>query len=462
MKYENIYFLGIGGIGMSALARFFMHEGCSVAGYDLTRTALTETLERQGAEIHYTDDISLIGKQFRNPDTALVVYTPAIPDDNAEMEYFRKGGFTLLKRSQMLGQITAGKFVMAVAGTHGKTTTTTLAAWLNHVCTSGGSAFLGGISKNFDSNLVLGAGDRMAVEADEFDRSFLRLFPDVAAVTSADADHLDIYGTHEAVKQAFSQFIGQIKDGGALVIKDGVDVRIDNDRITVYRYSVGGNTDFRAENIRPAGGGHYIFDIACPDRTFHDCTLGITGEVNIENCVAAVGMLWAAGRIRKEEIDEKALKQALASFAGVKRRFDIYINTERVFFMDDYAHHPREIAATLGSVRRMLPDRKITAVFQPHLYSRTKDLYREFAEALSLADDVVLLPIYPARELPIEGVSSQMIADLLSVPYAMSERQTLAEHLAGRDTDIVLTLGAGNIENCCEGIAAMLRNKYGV
>ena len=462
MKYENIYFLGIGGIGMSALARFFMHEGYGVAGYDLTRTALTEKLERQGARIHYDDDVSLIGEQFRNPETTLVVYTPAVPHDNSEMEYFSRGGFTMLKRSQMLGRLTEGKFVMAVAGTHGKTTTTTLTAWLNHVCTGGGSAFLGGISKNFDSNLVLGAGTRMAVEADEFDRSFLRLYPDAAVVTSADADHLDIYGTHEAVKQAFSQFIAQIKAGGALIIKEGVDVKIDNDKITVYRYSVGGSADFRAENIRPTKGGHYRFDIVCPDRTITDCTLGITGEVNIENCVAAVALFLVSSKIRGEEFDEKTLKQALATFSGVRRRFDIYINTERVFFMDDYAHHPREIAATLRSVRDMLPGRKITAVFQPHLYTRTRDLYREFAEALSIADNVVLLPIYPARELPIEGVSSQMIADLLSVPHTMSDRQTLSEDLAAQDTDIVITLGAGNIENCCEAIAKMLENKYGL
>lgn len=459
--YENIYFLGIGGIGMSALARFFMHEGRRVAGYDLTRTPLTEKLESEGADIHYTDDISLIGERFRNPQTTLVVYTPAVPHDHSEMRFFAEHGFTLLKRSQMLGQITASKFVMAVAGTHGKTTTTTLTAWLNHVCTGGGIAFLGGISKNFDSNLVLGSGDRMAVEADEFDRSFLRLYPDVAAVTSADADHLDIYGTHEAVKQAFSQFIGQIKAGGALIIKEGVDVNIDNDRITVYRYSVGGKTDFRAENIRPAGGGHYIFDIVCPDRIFADCTLGITGKVNIENCVAAVAMLCAAARIRGERLDENLLKEALATFSGVKRRFDIYINTERTFYMDDYAHHPREIAAALRSVRDMFPKRKITAVFQPHLYTRTRDLYREFAEALSIADYVVLLPIYPARELPIEGVGSQMIADLLTVPYAMSDRQTLCGDLAARDTDAVITLGAGNIETCCAGIAEMLAGKYG-
>ncbi len=462
MKYEKVYFLGIGGIGMSAIARFFMHEGLDVAGYDLTRTDLTLRLEAEGAGIHYTDSPELIDVGFRNPDSTLVVYTPAIPENHREKAYFESHGFQMLKRSQMLGQITEGKYVMAVAGTHGKTTTTTLAAWLNHVCTGGGSAFLGGISKNFDSNLVLGAGPRMAVEADEFDRSFLRLTPDVAVVTSADADHLDIYGTHEAVKQAFAQFIGRIKAGGALIVKSGVDVSIDNPDIDVYTYSTESESDFRAANIRPEGSGHYRFDIVCPDRTIEECTLGITGRVNIENCVAATAMMWVAARKQDQTLDDNLVRRALASFTGVRRRFDIYINSEQVFYMDDYAHHPREIAATLRSVRDMFGARRMTAVFQPHLYTRTRDLHREFADALSLADNVVLLPIYPARELPIEGVSERMIAEYLRVPCVFSTRESLCGDLAAQDTDVVITLGAGNIDACCEDVARMLRNKFGL
>lgn len=459
MEYANIYFLGIGGIGMSALARYFLHEGRRVAGYDRTPSALTEALEAEGAAIHYEEDVRLIPEAFLDPATTMVVYTPAVPHDHAEYRYFLEHGFRVEKRSQMLGHLSAGKYVMAVAGTHGKTTTSTLVAWLNRALTGGGSAFLGGVSKNFDSNLVLGGGARLAVEADEFDRSFLRLYPDVAVVTSADADHLDIYGTHEAVKEAFSQFIGQIRPGGSLIIKQGLDLRIDNPGITVWRYALDTPCDFYAARVRLLEGGHYRYDIVTPDGVIADCTLGVPGWVNIENSVAAVASVWCAARHEGVALDAERLREGLASFAGVKRRFEFYVNTPKQVYMDDYAHHPRELAATLLSLRRMFPGRRITALFQPHLYTRTRDLCDGFAEALSHADEVVLLPIYPAREEPIEGVTSEIIAERVTVPCRIVPREALADTVAAMPTDVVVSFGAGNIDACCGAIAEKLKQK---
>lgn len=459
MEYANIYFLGIGGIGMSALARYSLHEGRRVAGYDRTPSALTEALEAEGAAIHYEEDVRLIPEAFLDPATTMVVYTPAVPRDHAEYRYFLEHGFRIEKRSQMLGHLSAGKYVMAVAGTHGKTTTSTLVAWLNRALTGGGSAFLGGVSKNFDSNLVLGGGARLAVEADEFDRSFLRLYPDVAVVTSADADHLDIYGTHEAVKEAFSQFIGQIRPGGSLIIKQGLDLRIDNPGITVWRYALDTPCDFYAARVRLLEGGHYRYDIVTPDGVIADCTLGVPGWVNIENSVAAVASVWCAARHEGVALDAERLREGLASFAGVKRRFEFYVNTPKQVYMDDYAHHPRELAATLLSLRRMFPGRRITALFQPHLYTRTRDLCDGFAEALSHADEVVLLPIYPAREEPIEGVTSEIIAERVTVPCRIVPREALADAVAAMPTDVVVSFGAGNIDACCGAIAEKLKQK---
>lgn len=458
-SYKNYYFLGIGGIGMSALARYFLHEGAAVAGYDRTETRLTRALEAEGAVIHYDESVESIPAMFRDPATTLVVYTPAVPTDHAEYQYFISNGFQLEKRSQMLGYLSEGKRVMAVAGTHGKTTTSTLVAWLNRKLTDGGSAFLGGISKNFGGNLVLGEGDRLAVEADEFDRSFLRLAPHVAVITSCDADHLDIYGTHEAVKEAFSQFVCKILDGGALIIKEGVEIALDNKAIDYYRYSYDKPCDFYARNIRLVEGGHYLFDLVLPDGEMKDLTLGIPGWVNIENAVAAVAMTWVAARQEGVSFQRERLAEALASFSGVKRRFEFYLNSPEQVYMDDYAHHPRELAAALTSVCRMFPGRRVTAVFQPHLYTRTRDFYTEFAEALSEADEVILLPIYPARELPIEGVTSELIAERVTKPCRIVERDELVATLAEEATDVVVTFGAGNIDVCCEPLAEALKHK---
>ena len=451
------YFLGIGGIGMSALARYFLHMGCRVAGYDRTPTRLTDALQAEGAEIHFEERVELIPEEMRDPATTVVVYTPAVPTDHAEYRYFVERGFRIEKRSQMLGHLSEGKYVMAVAGTHGKTTTSTMVAWLNEVMTGDGSAFLGGLSRNFGSNLVLADRSlRLAVEADEFDRSFLRLSPDVAVITSADADHLDIYGTHEAVKEAFAQFVERIKAGGALVIKEGVDVALRNEAITVYRYAYDTPSDFYARNVRLQEGGYYRFDLVLPDRTIEDCTLGVPGWVNIENAVAAVALVWCAAKSEGAAFDEVRLKEALASFLGVKRRFEFYVNSPKQVYMDDYAHHPRELAAALTSVGKMFPERKVLAIFQPHLYTRTRDLYGEFAEALSHADEVILLPIYPAREEPIEGITSEIIAERVSVPCRIVPREELVDHLRTRQTDVVITFGAGNIDACCEPISDLL------
>lgn len=455
---DNVYFIGIGGIGMSALARWFMREGKNVGGYDRTETALTRQLSSEGADIHYYDNTTLIAPQFRDPGTTLVVYTPAVPADHTELNWFRSNGFEILKRSDTLGHLAEGKFVMAVAGTHGKTTTTTILAWLNHVAGGGGSAFLGGISKNFDSNLVAGDGDRFAVEADEFDRSFLRLHPDVALITSVDADHLDIYGTHESLREAFGMFAGQIRSGGTLIRHYGVDVQVDNKDISVYEYSFD-RGDFHTRNISIGGDGTYTFDIVCPERIIKNCRLGIPGRINVENAVGAVAMMWAAARQRNEPFETDKIRTALDTFTGVRRRFDFYINTPELIYMDDYAHHPEELRAAIGSVREMFPGRKLTAVFQPHLYSRTRDFHTEFAHALSLADEVILLPIYPARELPIEGISSELIGNQLTVPFKVVPLTDIADEIAGRENDIVITFGAGDIDTKCREITERLNNR---
>ena len=458
-NYDNIYFMGIGGIGMSALARYFMHEGKAVAGYDRTATPLTAALEKEGATICYEDEVEHIPEHFRNSETTMVVFTPAVPADHPQMEYFRQNGFLMEKRSQMLGHLSEGKYVMAVAGTHGKTTTSTLIAWLNAATEMGGSAFLGGISKNFNGNMVLGEGNRLAVEADEFDRSFLRLKPDVAIITAVAADHLDIYGTFEAVVEAFGQFAALIKQGGHLIIKQGVEIALPEEGVSIWRYSYDEPCDFYAKNVTLCEGGYYNYDIVTPSGVIEGCRLGIPGWVNIENSVAAVASMWCAARSRGEVLCEDKLRKGLEQYSGVKRRFEFYINTPRQVYMDDYAHHPEELEATITSVRRMFPERKITAVFQPHLYTRTRDLYREFAAALSLADNAVLVPIYPAREEPIEGITSEIIAECVTVPCPICERENLADYLAAAETDVVVTFGAGNIDAYCQAIANALQHK---
>lgn len=458
-NYENIYFLGIGGIGMSALARYFLHEGYRVAGYDLTATPLTRALESEGALVHYEDDVDLIPETMRSVENTLVVLTPAIPADHKEWAWFREQGFTIEKRSQMLGVLSEGKCVMAVAGTHGKTTTSTLASWLNYAVAEEGSAFLGGISRNFNSNLVLGEGRRLVVEADEYDRSFLRLYPDVAVITATDADHLDIYGTPEAMVEAFEQFASQIKAGGALILKQGVELKFDTSERMLYRYSCDAGGDFHAENISLQEGGYYRYDIVLPDGRVEGCTLGILGKVHIENSIAAVAMLWCAAKIEGKSLDYDKLRKALREFEGVKRRMEVYVNTPEQVYIDDYAHHPEELRATITSLRGIFPGRRLVAIFQPHLYTRTRDFAKEFAEVLSDADKVIMVPIYPARELPIEGVTSELIGKDITVEWELVERDDVVEYLKRENTDVTVTFGAGNIDVICAKVADLITQK---
>ena len=455
---KSVYFLGAGGIGMSALVRYFLSEGKIVAGYDRTPSPLTGKLIEEGAALHFEENCELIPNECKEKETTLVVYTPAIPKGHKELEFFANEGFCIKKRAEVLGIITKGKAGVCAAGTHGKTTTSTMTAHLLHQSHVDCAAFLGGISKNYKSNLILSdKSDFVVIEADEYDRSFLHLEPYIATITSADPDHLDIYGTYEAVKEAFSQFVRQIRQNGYLVIKNGVDIVIDNPDITTYRYAYDEPCDFYARNVELIGGGMYRYDIVTPSGVIENCQLGIPGWVNIENSVAAVAMLWCAAQREGVALDTEKLRKALAGFEGVKRRFEFYINTPEVVYMDDYAHHPRELSATITSVKKMFPGRRVTALFQPHLYTRTRDLYEEFAEALSQADEVVLLPIYPAREEPIEGVTSEIIARLVTAPCRIVERDVLAEEVARMGVDVVVSFGAGNIDACCQQIAEALK-----
>ncbi len=438
---ENVYFLGIGGIGMSALARYFKAYGKRVYGYDRTATPLTDTLESEGMLIHYTDDPQLISPACRQPDRTIVVYTPAIPVDHKEKAWFASHGFRLLKRAQVLGEISRAKKTIGVAGTHGKTTISTMTAHLFTQTGIGCDAFLGGISKNYGTNLLLLPGSRYVVaEADEFDRSMLQLTPYVAVISAADADHLDIYQTHEAVKEAFAQYAAQIQPDGFLLIKQTADVRCPS-HVPVYRYALqDAHADFHARHIAIRD-GRYHFDLVTPDRTIPDLTLGVPGLVNVENAVAALAVTSMHCQ------DDDRIRQALQSFTGVQRRFDYHIRTDRLVYIDDYGHHPEELRFTIESVRALYPGRHITGIFQPHLYSRTRDFAPEFAKSLSALDKVILLDIYPAREAPIPGVTSEIILQQITCPDKMlCPMDRIMDYLAGFTPDILLTMGAGNID----------------
>ena len=444
---------------MSALARYYNHAGYRVAGYDRTSSRLTSELEAEGISVHFEDNTDLIpGELIGDKDNTLIIYTPAIPKDLKEYHYFLERGFKIVKRSLVLGEIASSKKTLAVAGTHGKTTTSTLLAHIFTDSKVGCTAFLGGISKNYHSNLLLDMGEILVAEADEFDRSFLQLYPDIAVITSADADHLDIYSNHRNIKDAFVAFAAQVKAGGALVVKKGIDLDLsDIAGKKIFEYSYNTPCDFYASNIHISDCGFFRFDINHPKGVITDCILGVPGWVNVENAIAATAVALLSG------LNEDSIKAALANFAGVERRFDIRFNTPKCSYIDDYAHHPKEIAAAISSMRSIFPGRRLTAIFQPHLYTRTKDFAMEFAESLSKLDALILLDIYPARELPIEGITSRIIFDSVKLKdKVLIQKAELMETLEKREIDALISFGAGDIDRFVEPITEYLKKRYDV
>ena len=458
-EYHNIYFLGIGGIGMSALARWFMKKGLKVSGYDRTATSLTAALEKEGMVIHYQDHVGNIPQEVKQErEKTLVVFTPAIPKDHQEHQYLKDQGYTIMKRSEVLGLITKGYKTIAVAGTHGKTTTSSMVAHILKVAGKNMVAFLGGITTNYSSNLVMhGAVTEdtlVVVEADEFDRSFLRLFPQIAVVTSADADHLDIYGDHESLITSFKDFIKQIHAGGSLIIHESIDDKLARDvhHVTKNIYSMS-RGQFFAGNIT-ARSGFFEFDLQGFGKVEH-VKLGVPGFHNIENAIAASVAASLCG------VNTTTIKKALESFTGVKRRFEYVIKGKKVVYVDDYAHHPTEIEAFLKSMKSLYPNRKLTAVFQPHLYSRTRDFAKGFASSLSLADELLLMDIYPARELPIPGIDADIIFKDVTSPVKMRcTKNDLLKKLESMEIDVLVTVGAGDIDTFVEPIKNWLNTRY--
>ncbi len=454
-QLKAVYFIGAGGIGMSALVRYFLSKGKKVGGYDRTSTELTEKLIGEGALIHYEEDASLIPDEFKDAGSTLIVYTPAIPDTHAELVYFREHGFTIHKRSQVLGMLTHSGKGLCVAGTHGKTTTSTMTAHLLHQSHIGCNAFLGGISKNYGTNLLLSdQSDYVVIEADEFDRSFHWLTPYASVITATDADHLDIYGTEEAYLESFNHYTSLIQPGGFLIARKGIQLcpRL-QEGVTFYTYSQD-EGDFHAENIR-IGHGEIFFDFISPLGHICDIQLGVPIAINIENGIAAMALAQISG-VKNEEI-----KAAMLSFKGVDRRFDFKIKTDKLVYLSDYAHHPEEIKQSILSMRALYEDKKLTAIFQPHLYTRTRDFYQDFADSLSLLDEVILTDIYPARELPIEGVSSQLIYDHLrpGIEKTLCKKEEILDILRSKEVEVLITLGAGDIENYVPEICEILNQR---
>ena len=442
---------------MSALVRYFLSEGKTVAGYDRTPSPLTEKLIEEGAQLHFEENIELIPECCKTPEGTLVIYTPAIPDNHKEWELFRNGDFVIKKRAEVLGIITGDKRGVCVAGTHGKTTTSTMTAHLLHQSHVDCAAFLGGISKNYKSNLILSdKSDLVVIEADEYDRSFLHLKPYVAAITSADPDHLDIYGNKENYLEAFAQFTERIREDGCLIIHEGLEVAPrTKEGVKVYVYGRE-NGDFHAENIR-IGGGTIVIDYVSPWQTIKDVELGVPVSINIENGIAAMAMAEVCGANPDE------IKAAMKSFAGADRRFDFHIKQNDLVLLSDYAHHPDEVKACAKSIKELYSDKKVTALFQPHLYSRTKDFYKEFADSLSLFDEVILVDIYPARELPIPGVTSELIFAHIAdgVVKSMCSRSDVVKAIEERkeSIEVLVSLGAGDIENEIPELKRILSNR---
>ena len=440
---KNIYFLGIGGIGMCALARYFKAKGYQVAGYDRTASDLTRQLQKEGIDIHYEDNPELIPGNYRNPEDTLVVFTPAVPSLLNELTGFIEKKFLILKRSQVLGEITRHQRAICVAGTHGKTTTSTMTAHLLHHSHVDCNAFIGGISKNFKQNLHLSdKSDLVVIEADEYDRSFLTLSPYMAVITAVDADHLDIYGSEEEYRAGFEEFTSLIQPGGVLLLKKGLPVNPKIQKgVRLFTYAIDdADADFHAQNIRVKD-GEILFDFVTPNELIGDIKLGVPVMINIENGIAAMTLALLNGATPDE------IRNAMATFAGVKRRFDFHIKQDNLVFIDDYAHHPQELKACIESLRMLYKDKRICGIFQPHLYSRTRDFADEFAQSLSLLDELILLDIYPAREKPIEGVTSQMLLDKVTIDKKrICTKSELEEYIHENDFQVLATIGAGDIE----------------
>ena len=446
-----VYFVGAGGIGMSAIARYFIHRGLVVAGYDKTPSDLTRQLEKEGIQIHYEECVDAIPEACRQPASCLVIYTPAIPAEHQELQYFRTHGFEIQKRAQVLGTLTREHKGLCVAGTHGKTTTSTMCAHIMHQSHLDCNAFLGGISKNYGTNYILSSSDYVVIEADEFDRSFHWLRPWMTVITATDPDHLDIYGTKEAYLESFRHYTELIQPGGALIIHRGLEMKEHlQEGVRRYDYALH-EGDFHAENIRIED-GEISFDFISPFECVKGIELGQPVPINIENGVAAMAMAQLAGCTADE------LREGMRTFGGVDRRFDFKVKNDKIVFLSDYAHHPMEIYQSAKSIRELYRNRQITAIFQPHLYTRTRDFYKEFAEALSQLDEVILTEIYPAREQPIEGVTSKLIYDNLrpGVKKQIIRKDDVLDFVKGRDFDVLIVLGAGDLDNQVPQIAKIL------
>ena len=452
---KSVYFVGAGGIGMSAIARYFLHKGLVVAGYDKTPSELTHQLEKEGMLIHYEENVNLIPEECRQPTTTLVVYTPAIPSTHTELIYFHDNNFTIEKRAQVLGTLTRTHKGLCFAGTHGKTTTSTMCAHIMHESHLDCNAFLGGISKNYGTNYILSDhSDYVVIEADEFDRSFHWLRPWMSVITSTDPDHLDIYGTKEAYLESFRHYTELIQPGGALIIHKNLEMKQHvQEGVKVYDYSRE-EGDFHAENIRIEK-GTITFDFVSPIETVKDVELGQPIPINIENGIAAMAMAQLNGCTAEE------LREGMRTYGGVDRRFDFKIKNDRHVFLSDYGHHPKEILQSAKSLKELYADRKITVIFQPHLYTRTRDFYKDFADALSHFDEVILTEIYPAREQPIEGVTSKLIYDNLrpSIAKQMIKKDDVLDFVRSRDFDVLVVLGAGNLDNYVPEITKIIKAK---
>lgn len=452
-EIKAVYFVGIGGIGMSAVARYFLRKGICVGGYDRTPSDLTRKLQEEGAMIHYEEDVEQIPAPCREKEACLVVYTPAIPDEHAELVYFRARGFEIEKRAQVLGRLTRSHKGLCVAGTHGKTTTSSMAAHILHQSHVDCNAFLGGITKNYGTNYILSdTSDYVVIEADEFDRSFHWLAPYASVITATDPDHLDIYGTKQAYLESFTKYTSLIRPDGFLILHEGLEMRPDVcEGVTVYSYSRA-HGDFHAENLR-IGNGEICFDLVSPLGNISDVQLGVPVGVNIENGIAAMALAQIAGATADE------IRSAMASFRGVDRRFDFKLKCDKAVFLTDYAHHPAEIRQSVVSIRELYGDRKIAAIFQPHLYTRTRDFFKEFAESLSLLDEVILTDIYPAREAPIPGVTSRLIYDRLApeVKKCLCRKEDVPEMVRRSDANVFILLGAGDIDAYVPQIMEVLK-----